>query len=167
MKPWPLAILCSAIGVASPTFASPAAPVVLPTGGQVVSGAATITSRTGSSLTITQSGTPAIVNWSPFNIGASGSATFAQPSASTTVLNRVLNKPITGALSSNGRVWLVSPGSVVVGSTTIAPSPAPTAAAQPSRPALSVATPADPVRMIDGAVTLRTPLVDASPILFR
>lgn len=169
MKLWPLAILCFAIGVASPTFANPAAPVVLPTGGQVVSGAATITGRTGSSLTITQSSTPAIVNWSPFNIGSSGATTFVQPSASSSVLNRVISNPsaIYGRLSSNGRVWLVSPGSIAVGSTTIAPSPAPTAAPQPSRPALSVATPANPVRMIDGAVTLRTPLVDASPILFR
>lgn len=160
MKLWPLAILCSAIGVASPTFANPVGPVV-------AAGTATI-NQSGNALTVTSSN-GAIVNWNTFSIPAGSTTHFVQPAASSSVLNRVLSNPsaIYGRLSSNGRIWLVSPGSIVVGSTTIAPSPAPTAASQPSRPAPSVATPANPVRMIDGAVTLRAPLVDASPIQFR
>lgn len=160
MKLWPLAILCFAICIASPAQANPVAPVV-------AVGTAS-NSQSGNALTVNNSN-GAITNWDRFNIGSSGATTFVQPSASSSVPNRVISNPsaIYGRLSSNGRIWLASPGSIAVGSTTIAPSPAPTAAPQPSRPALSVATPANPVRMIDGAVTLRTPLVDASHILFR
>lgn len=186
MKLWPLAILCFAIGVASPTFANPAAPVVLPTAGQVVTGAATITGGTGSSMTVTQSSHTAVINWDKFNIGSSVTTTFAQPSASSVVLNRVLGDPtaIQGRLSSNGHVWLVSPAGIKLGpptsrinlNTLVAPrqssppsasNPAPTATSLPPRAIPAGAGPANPARMVDGSVTLRTPLVDASPILFR
>ncbi|MDP3515244.1 MAG: filamentous hemagglutinin N-terminal domain-containing protein [Sulfuritalea sp.] len=188
MKLLPLALLCSAICLTSPTYANPPAPVALPTGGQVVAGAASISSGTGSSLMITQSSNTAIVNWNTFNIGSSGSVTFAQPSASSTVLNRVLGDPtaIHGRLSSNGRVWLVNPGGTLVGSRTgrinintlvaprqFSPSSAPsqppalTAASLPPRATPAITAPANPGRMVDGSITLRMPLVDASPILFR
>jgi filamentous hemagglutinin family protein len=60
----------------------------------------------------------AIINWQQFNIGAGETTHFAQASASSSVLNRVLaNDPslIYGTLSSNGRVWLVNPAGILVG----------------------------------------------------
>jgi len=137
-------------------------------------------------MTVTQSSHTAVINWEKFNIGSSGTTTFAQPSASSAVLNRVLNDPsaIYGRLSSNGRVWLVSPGGTIVGSRTsrinlntlvaprqfspsVAPGQMPMATSLPPRGKPAITAPANAGRMIDGSVTLRTPLVDVSPILFR
>lgn len=177
MKPWPLAMLCSAIGVASPTFANPVGPVV-------AAGTATI-NQSGNALTVTSSN-GAIVNWNTFSIPAGSTTHFVQPAASSTVLNRVLNDPsaIYGRLSSNGRVWLVNPAGIMVGSRTnrinintlVAPrhsspssasNPAPTATSLPPRTTPAIAASANAGRMVDGSVTLRTSLVDTSPILFR
>lgn len=188
MKLWPLALLCSAICLTSPTYANPPAPVAVPTGRQAVTGAATITSGTGSSMTVTLSSNGTIVNWNSFNIASGASTNFAQPSTSSTVLNRVLGDPtaINGRLSSNGHVWLVNPGGNLVGTRTsrinldtlvapqqFNPSSAPsqpptlTAVSLPPRATPAIAAPANAGRMVDGSVTLRMPLVDASPILFR
>lgn len=85
-----------------------AAPVLaLPTGAQVVAGTATL-SQNGAALTI-QNSASAILDWQRFGIAAGESVRFIQPSASSSVLNRVLgNDPsqLLGQLSSNGRVWL-------------------------------------------------------------
>ena len=81
----------------------------------VVNGAATF-NQAGKVLTVTN--TPgAIINWQKFSIQAGETTHFAQTSASSSVLNRVLNDPtaIYGTLSSNGRVWLVNPAGIMVG----------------------------------------------------
>ncbi|MCM2308833.1 MAG: filamentous hemagglutinin N-terminal domain-containing protein, partial [Sulfuritalea sp.] len=88
----------------------------LPVGAQVVNGAASM-AQTGNVLTVTNSN-GAIINWQQFNIDAGQTARFVQPSASSSVLNRVLaNDPsvILGNLTSNGRVWLVNPAGIFVG----------------------------------------------------
>ncbi|MFH1873266.1 MAG: filamentous hemagglutinin N-terminal domain-containing protein, partial [Pseudomonadota bacterium] len=88
----------------------------LPIGAQVVNGAASI-AQTGNVLTVTNSN-GAIINWQQFNIDPGQTARFVQPSASSSVLNRVLaNDPsvILGNLTSNGRVWLVNPAGIFVG----------------------------------------------------
>ncbi len=94
-----------------------AAPVLaLPTGAQVVAGTATL-SQNGAALTI-QNSASAILDWQRFGIAAGESVRFIQPSASSSVLNRVLgNDPsqLLGQLSSNGRVWLVNPAGILVG----------------------------------------------------
>ncbi|WP_310452564.1 filamentous hemagglutinin N-terminal domain-containing protein, partial [Sulfuritalea sp.] len=90
--------------------------LALPVGAQVVNGAASI-AQTGNVLTVTNSN-GAIINWQQFNIDAGQTARFVQPSASSSVLNRVLaNDPsvILGNLTSNGRVWLVNPAGIFVG----------------------------------------------------
>ena len=99
--------------VAAPAFAQ-----ILPSGPAVVSGNASF-ATVGNVLTVTNSnGT--IINWQSFNIGAGNTTNFAQPSASSAVLNRVLDASasvINGMLSSNGRVFLVNPNGLLFGST--------------------------------------------------
>jgi filamentous hemagglutinin family protein len=95
--------------IAGPVLSNPVNPTV-------VNGTATF-NQTGKVLTVTNSN-GAIINWQQFNIGAGETTHFAQASASSSVLNRVLaNDPsvIYGTLSSNGRVWLVNPAGILVG----------------------------------------------------
>ncbi|MCX7154848.1 MAG: filamentous hemagglutinin N-terminal domain-containing protein [Rhodocyclales bacterium] len=94
--------------VTSPVLSNPLNPTV-------VNGTATF-NQAGAVLTVTNSN-GAIINWDKFSITAGETTHFAQPAASSTVLNRVLNDPsvIFGTLSSNGRVWLVNPAGILVG----------------------------------------------------
>jgi len=88
----------------------------LPAGAQVVNGTATL-NQVGNVLTVTNSN-GAIINWQQFNIDAGQTARFIQPSASSSVLNRVLAADpsvILGNLTSNGRIWLVNPAGIFVG----------------------------------------------------
>ncbi|TMH22713.1 MAG: filamentous hemagglutinin N-terminal domain-containing protein [Betaproteobacteria bacterium] len=93
-----------------------------PTGGTVGSGSATFASS-GNTLTITNSAN-AIINWQSFSIGVNEITQFLQSSGSSAVLNRVVGangvipqSVIDGILSSNGRVFLINPSGVVIGST--------------------------------------------------
>ena len=92
-------------------------PTALPAGGQVAAGSAVI-SQAGNSLTVRQASDKAILNWSSFNVGANAQVNFAQPSASSVVLNRVLStsaSEIQGRITANGQVFLVNPGGVLFG----------------------------------------------------
>ncbi|MCJ9733970.1 filamentous hemagglutinin N-terminal domain-containing protein, partial [Bradyrhizobium sp. PRIMUS42] len=91
----------------------------LPTGGQVVSGQATI-SQSGNAMTINQSSDRMIANWQSFSIGAGNSVTFNQPGASSVALNRVVGQDpskILGSLSANGQVFLINPNGIAIGKT--------------------------------------------------
>ena len=87
-----------------------------PMGGTVAAGQASF-ATTGNTLNVTN--TPGtIINWQGFSIGANEITHFAQQSASSSVLNRVIsNNPssILGTLQSNGRVFLINPGGIVFG----------------------------------------------------
>lgn len=87
-----------------------------PIGGAVVNGQASFNAN-GNTLTVTN--TPGtIINWQGFSIGGNEATIFAQQSAASTVLNRVVtNSPssILGALQSNGRVFLINPNGIVFG----------------------------------------------------
>ena len=87
-----------------------------PMGGNVVNGQASF-NTSGNTLTVTN--TPgAIIHWQDFSIQANEITRFAQQSASSAVLNRVVGgntSQILGALQSNGRVFLVNPNGVVFG----------------------------------------------------
>jgi len=87
-----------------------------PIGAAIVNGQASF-ATSGNTLTITN--TPnTIINWQGFSIGANEITRFAQQSASSAVLNRVIaNNPssILGSLQSNGRVFLVNPSGIVFG----------------------------------------------------
>jgi filamentous hemagglutinin family protein len=87
-----------------------------PMGGQVVSGSASF-NTSGNTLTVTN--TPgAIIHWQDFSIQQNEITRFAQQSASSAVLNRVVGgntSQILGSLQSNGRVFLVNPSGIVFG----------------------------------------------------
>ncbi|MBI1173671.1 MAG: filamentous hemagglutinin N-terminal domain-containing protein [Sideroxydans sp.] len=97
--------------------AVPPAPDALPTGGQVVSGQASIL-QSGAQMSVNQTSNKAVLNWNTFNIGANAAVTFQQPSSSAVALNRVIGadpSAIYGKLSANGQVFLVNPNGVLFG----------------------------------------------------
>lgn len=80
-------------------------------------GAATITDN-GTAMTVNQTTAGAVIHWRTFSIGATNTVTFQQPAANSVALNRVvggLASNIAGALSANGRIFLVNPSGVVFG----------------------------------------------------
>ena len=94
----------------SPAWANPAGPTV-------VHGQVSISQPDLNTLNITNS-PGAVINWGSFSIGANETTRFIQPSASSSVLNRVIGESpsqIFGQLLSNGRVFLVNPNGVVFG----------------------------------------------------
>ena len=112
------ALLASAAGVMlAPGAASALDPNALPTGGQVTSGNAGISSS-GSTMNVTQSSQKAIINWGTFNIGQQAAVTFQQPNAASIALNRVGAGPasdIEGHLNANGQVFLINPSGITFG----------------------------------------------------
>ncbi|NNM52050.1 MAG: filamentous hemagglutinin N-terminal domain-containing protein, partial [Pseudomonadales bacterium] len=87
----------------------------LPQGGQVVAGQATI-AQTPQSMTVTQSSSKAIINWSSFGIAGTESVDFVQPGTSSVILNRVIGQDpsqIYGHLTANGQVFLVNPNGIL------------------------------------------------------
>lgn len=88
-----------------------------PIGGVVVSGDATIVTD-GTTTTITQHSSHAVIDWQDFSIGQSDLTQFILPSANAEVLNRVISaipSEILGRLQSNGKVYLVNPNGIVIG----------------------------------------------------
>ena len=105
--------LFSSIALSTPALAQS----VLPSGGKIVSGQATITVN-GNAMTVRQSTDKLIANWQDFSIGKNAAVTFRQPNASSVALNRVVGQSpsqILGALDANGRVFLVNPNGVLIG----------------------------------------------------
>lgn len=93
----------------SPAYANPA-------GAAVMAGQASVITQ-GKLTTVTNSN-GAVINWQSFSIGRDEITRFVQPSASSSVLNRVVgNDPssILGQLQSNGRVFLINPAGILVG----------------------------------------------------
>ena len=87
-----------------------------PTGPAVVSGSANF-ATVGKTLTVTNAPS-AIINWQGFSIGTGETTRFAQQSAASAVLNRVVGQDpsaILGTLSSNGRVFLLNPNGILFG----------------------------------------------------
>ena len=90
-----------------------------PTGGQVVSGTAKITTTPGT-VTINQATTTASINWQDFSIAAGELTKFQVPSSTSATLNRVTGGNISaiyGTLQSNGQLYLINPNGIVVGAT--------------------------------------------------
>lgn len=88
-----------------------------PSGGEVVAGQAAI-GGTGGNTVIDQSTHSAVINWQQFSVGNSEYVLFNQPSASATVLNRVIGgnpSEILGNITANGRVFLINPNGVMFG----------------------------------------------------
>jgi filamentous hemagglutinin family protein len=113
--PPPVTVAAAAVISAVLAFSATAAHA-LPVGGQVAAGQAVISTTSATQMNITQGTNQAIINWNSFGIGKGEAVNIAQPSASSTLLNRVLgNNPseIFGSLTANGRVFLVNPGGVL------------------------------------------------------
>jgi filamentous hemagglutinin family protein len=108
MRLAPLFVMLAANGIVAAALANPTNPTV-------VNGSASV-SQSGNVLTVTNTN-GAIINWGSFSIASGQTTQFNQPSASSRVLNRVLNDPsvIHGTLSSNGQVFLVNPNGILVG----------------------------------------------------
>jgi filamentous hemagglutinin family protein len=107
-------VLLVASAIAAGAFAAP-------TGGQVVSGDATIsqTGNTGqSTTTINQTSQLAKLHWQSFNVGSGETVNFVQPSSTSLAVNRILDtqgSQIMGRLNANGQVWLINPNGVLFG----------------------------------------------------
>src|SRR5215468_3486467 len=90
-----------------------------PNGATVVNGAVSIQGQGTSSVTVNQSSNSAIINWNTFNIGVNESVRFNQPGASSVVLNRVTGglgpSEILGALTANGRVFVINRDGILFG----------------------------------------------------
>jgi filamentous hemagglutinin family protein len=106
-----LSLIFSALAITSHGVAEG----LLPTGGNVVAGAATI-SEAGSSMTIIQTTAKMAADWQTFTIGTGNSVNFIQPSASAIALNRVLGSDVSviqGNLTATGQVFLINPNGVL------------------------------------------------------
>jgi filamentous hemagglutinin family protein len=108
-----------AVGLSTASLAQTGPPAnnALPTGGNITHGSGHI-SQAGNVMTVQQNSNQLIANWSTFNIGKDATVNFAQPSASSQVLNRTsdLNaSQIMGRLNANGQVFLLNPNGVVFG----------------------------------------------------
>lgn len=82
----------------------------------VVSGSVSI-ATSGATTTVTQTTDRAIIDWFRFSIAAGETVNFVQPSASSVVLNRVTGNEqsiISGALNSNGRVFILNSAGVLL-----------------------------------------------------
>ena len=101
------------IGMAGSVSAGP----VLPTGGTVVAGGATI-GVTATRVDVVQTTSRSVINWTSFSIGTGGTVQFTQPATTSAVLNRVTGadpSSILGTLSANGQVFLMNPNGINVG----------------------------------------------------
>lgn len=110
--------LYSLLFFATPAWAQTApATNALPQGGSVVAGQATI-GQAGAQMTVNQSTSSAVINWSRFDVGAQAGVNFVQPDASSRTLNRVMSSDpsrIYGHVSANGQLYFVNPNGVIVG----------------------------------------------------
>ncbi|MDO9365694.1 MAG: YDG domain-containing protein, partial [Methylotenera sp.] len=100
-------------------YAAPPAANQLPTGGQIVGGAAAGNiAASGNTMTVTQNNQRMIANWQSFSVGKDATVQFNQPSASSIALNRVVGQDpsqIMGRLNANGQVMLINPSGIVFG----------------------------------------------------
>jgi filamentous hemagglutinin family protein len=88
----------------------------LPHDGEITAGLATISTPSASAMRIEQKSSHTIINWNSFGIGRDEAVTIAQPDTQSILLNRVSgNDPseIFGALTANGRIFLVNPTGIL------------------------------------------------------
>ena len=88
-----------------------------PVDGVIAAGDATIASS-GSTLTVTQTSSRAVIDWRGFDIGAGETTNFVQPGSTSVTLNRVNSTSasrIDGTLTANGNIYIVNQNGVVFG----------------------------------------------------
>lgn len=87
----------------------------LPSGGRFIAGSGSI-GGTGTSLTINQTTSRGVIDWTQFSIGSGNRVTFANGNGAT--LNRVTGgdpSAIYGTLSATGSVYLINPQGILIG----------------------------------------------------
>ena len=87
----------------------------LPAGANVSAGEVSVFAA-GRDMTVRQTTDRAVINWRSFSIGAGHAVNFVQPTSTSVMLNRVVggeSSVIQGALTSNGRVFLLNPNGIV------------------------------------------------------
>ncbi|MBC8790802.1 MAG: hypothetical protein C6Y20_04270 [Tagaea sp. CACIAM 22H2] len=90
----------------------------LPTGGNVVGGAGTISQTSANQLTINQNSATLSIDWQSFSVGAGNIVRFIQPDSSSLALNRVIGPDpsmIFGSIQANGRVVIMNPAGIYFG----------------------------------------------------
>lgn len=88
-----------------------------PSGGQIVSGAGSI-SQSGEVTTIQQTSRHLSLNWKAFDIAPQETVNFEQPSASAITVNRIYDTngtKILGQLNANGQLYLINPNGILFG----------------------------------------------------
>ena len=89
-----------------------------PAGHTVASGTATFTTPSTGTLQIKQTSSVVIINWSSFNIAASETTKFVQPTTSSIAVNRIGGSSpsqILGSLLANGKVVLINANGILFG----------------------------------------------------
>ncbi|MBC6905534.1 filamentous hemagglutinin N-terminal domain-containing protein [Saccharophagus sp. K07] len=92
-----------------------------PTGGTVVGGTGSI-NQTGNLTSVTQTSDRLSLRWNKFNVNSNERVEFVQPTASSIVLNRILDSnasQIAGRIDANGRVILMNPNGVIFNGTAV------------------------------------------------
>ena len=88
-----------------------------PEGGTVVRGTGSISQTNGGGNTVvTQTSNRLAINWNSFNVGTTDTVQFVQPSSNSVALNRIGSENgavIQGSITSNGRVFLLSPAGIL------------------------------------------------------
>jgi filamentous hemagglutinin family protein len=88
-----------------------------PTGFETLVGEAEFSQISENTVQIT-TGRQAVINWKTFSIDKQETTRFVMPSASSSVLNRVLggeSSDILGSIEANGKVFLINPKGVFIG----------------------------------------------------
>ncbi len=89
----------------------------LPTAGQVVAGAASI-STNQNTMTVHQSTERAAIDWQTYNVGSAATVNYQQPDANAVILNRVTSanaSQIDGAINANGTVIISNANGITFG----------------------------------------------------
>ena len=106
------------IAVVMTTLLGQSVVIANPVDGKVVAGSASISQKSPGQLEIVQHSNKAVIDWRGFSIARGEHTQFRQPSSSAIALNRVRGGQaslINGALTANGRIWLINPNGVLFG----------------------------------------------------
>jgi filamentous hemagglutinin family protein len=105
------------LGVGMGLFLASDTALAEPTGGEVLSGSATVTQE--GNQTLIETGSPRTrIRWDGFDIAADESVHAQQPDFDSILVNHVPNARAThvdGRLSSNGKIWILNPAGVYFG----------------------------------------------------
>ncbi len=96
----------------------PLSHATLPSGAEIIEGSAGLFEMRASYL-VEQESDRVVIEWEDFSIGEGRRVTFDQPGAAAAALNRVVGgdpTEIHGELNANGKVYLINPNGVLVGS---------------------------------------------------